>query len=1227
MPLLKKTLDVLNGIYTNINDTAGIDTPSWSSPGAWTSNASSGLPPNSMVDCRNIICTRDQKVVARPPLLTSWDFTSTYGSSAGYVVTGLYALPNSTTNSLLYTWANSTTANIGNFQTNTQYNQSSVENIIGGSVSSTFTGLQNLLPDYSWNLTTFPTISFNTTRFISSNSNVYVCGSNGVFRSTETYLRDITASSYNSFKKVINPIVKQLSAQITASPSAQNRWFSAGNLVQIQIVVTEQLSQSQIYQGKPSRLLTVNNIGTLSSIQLSFSVDNTNLFLNGAGVTVYRTIQYSPSSAAPTNYYACYEASLSSGTTVGNTTTFTNIELTLNDSSITAFQEIYTSLNRESAQSPISGVTLSAESSTAPVAQDVAVYKGYTAYGNIMTVPFTTLTYTNLPTNDGLDQLQVGATTISLPVISNSTTPPANTGVIDLTTGSYEGINSSPNSGNGYTLVLRPQNPSASSSAAQYCVPYYATASTIVKAGGTGTTWNLNITPSSTAPFDITTFPTTGIVAVVTGASATGAIMALFSYQSYTQITASGYYTFNDCVAYGIPFSDTNYTTLASAGTFFMFPLSGSSVSALPVYAIGSNATGYGGVVGFSLIPTYEEFPTRPFNSTIIGTVTNIGSSGAGGFITGAISFNGVYAQTSAQLLDSTTRATVDLYNSSKLNEDPYFIYDTSATAPVGRIRIESLYAGYSRLSPYSNSSSTSGTGYYDEIKARVFRASGTPQATFSEPITATYTNIMQQSVQVAAGLSFSKYNKPEEIAVDQIFTPQIVGDPLKPIIKMVSLYDRLLIFKQDEGTFRIDVEGAGSGILPVVSSNLQVDNTTWLLLPESVQVLEGQVIYFSTLGFTSLSPSITISNIGTSIATETLQNFAIIKNNGGINKVRSFVIPQQRLYGCTFPNVNPDNTSRTYVFNAANGNWTNWDGEYEQITVSARGQMSVTTPIYNPASTIVTESDIDTTSLNLNSINWTVLRQADFEAPQSNQIEDVMPLTGMTITESIPSSAITISGFTSSGVYKNLYNNLLLFKNRDIWYQFANGGVYKTQLTNTVVGTSITLTFVDAYGNSLISIPYTPSTSDSIITAVNSEILLNKYYTSTPRGTTLSHFNEVHLYGEEGLQLSNFNIGFKSSDVLNTEIIDLNGDFVLSLAGDYLTTVNSTPESQFSPYFVLNIDSYPFRFLVPRTAARGRYLQMALLHNTPNEVFSINSLAYMYRDTGSIKIKTHVSS
>ncbi len=1246
MPIQKISLDSILGLNTERNDSSGINSPAWSSMSAWAvENASSGATnPNTLLDCTNIIISRNKQAAARTAFVETWDFGTTYGSDPDFYTTGLYAVPNSTTDSLQLAWTNDTDANIGNFTNSIDQQMLSSRYIIAGVYSADFTispTFYQLLPDFNWNSVTFKVNSFNIARFSTSYSNIYIFSSNGVFRTTISYLQDTTVTNYNKFKRVTLPLVLNLSASLTAAPSDANRWFQSGYRVDIKVLVTDQLTSTQVYQGKPSRKLTVINTSTSTSIQITFVVDNTNIYINpgsnpanlpgSGGVAVYRTVSYLAKENPPTKYFRCWESTMDAGTTVTNTTTFTNIELTLNDDSISQFQLLYTDLSVESANSPV-GI-LSAESSAPPTARDVVSFSNYTVYGNVMSPPFAALTMIALPNVDGQDKLQVGSTDVFVTYTPNSIVAPANNGVIDNTTGTFIGT-AKPSGLDGYNLVIRPQDPNVNStgaSAGTYSVPWYAIADTLTTVTGTGSTFDIQIVPKSGEMFDITKFLTTGIIAVI-GTKATGNVVALFTYQSFTQVPASGWYLFSNCLAYGVPFSDTTWTTtLKASGNFPLYYVAGTAVTALSVYAIGSDATGYSSQVGFSLLPTYDKYPDRLFNQNPVGTISSVqqtSTTPAGTPVLATIYFKGVYSQTAGELLDQCVKTLCDTYNTARGPEDPYAVYDDSSTAPVGRIRFESIYSGYNRKSTYtSNISYTSGTGYYDQVTARVHRVIGVPiQLKFAEPVPSgsgsVLANIMQQSVQTVAGLTLSKFNKPEEIPIGQNLTPLIIGDSLKPIIKLVNQYNQLLVFKQNEGTYRVDVQGASSGILPFVTIAGLVDNTAWLLLPESVQVFEGSVVYFSNKAFVSITPTGQIQEISPTIATELLAAYSTIYTNGNTNDVRSWIIAQQRLYCCYFPYVSQDKTSITYVFNFSTGQWTKWSGEINDAAVSAAGQLSLTEYIFKLGSVVASQDQLNNAPIDTNTKYWSVVRQADFQNPSVTQIEDIISLTSFNIIQS-SNSIITISNFNSSSVYGNLYYLLVIWKQRTIWYQSAQNGFYIVSLVDAQVNTSVSLQFMDGKGN-IITAPIIDKTVDKLVSSVNIALYFNKFFIATPRGSTISHFNEVQIYTQEFEDYNYLYIGFNSIESTGSIVYENDMTTIVTTStGEYITTT-STIDSLFIPYYLFSKSQYTFRALVPLNSGRGRFIQIALKHGTPNEIFKLNSIVFIYRDLNSTKIKAH---
>jgi hypothetical protein len=120
-----------------------------------------------------------------------------------------------------------------------------------------------------------------------------------------------------------------------------------------------------------------------------------------------------------------------------------------------------------------------------------------------------------------------------------------------------------------------------------------------------------------------------------------------------------------------------------------------------------------------------------------------------------------------------------------------------------------------------------------------------------------------------------------------------------------------------------------------------------------------------------------------------------------------------------------------------------------------------------------------------------------------------------------------------------------------------------------------------------------------------------------------MSHYNEVQLYTNFGSIYSYLQLGFNSLAASNVIVVDELGNTVTD-STDNTVVLDESLDALFSPFTVLQSSQYVFRALVPLASGRGRFIQIALKHNTPNEVFILNSITYIFRDTTSTKIKAH---
>lgn len=1148
-------------------------------------------PPNSLSDCKNVIATREGKIEARPGLPTIWNLPAPYGNNPQFSPNSIFYIPSSD-NSFIFTYQNtSNTDDIGQFADQVNYIFNSTFYILSGIIYNDFTSYPYLKSIFTWG-PQFPINSFTFSYTSSIFNNIYLNSANGLFRTINSVVTNITPTNYNQFKKINVPLIKFFKPELSLSSSLtdDNRWLKSGYKVDLIAVCNEQINVSQVLEGIPTRTYQILNIGTTGAITINLSISNINLNLDQGFIEIYRTLQYDPTKAPPTLYYKCYESNLANGSISLDLIEFNDIILTLNDDTI--------QFNNEQLYTSLSQLGPANVNCTIPVSDEFTLHQDYAVYSNLMRPPFASLIFTGLPKN-GIDSLKIGATDVILKYTDNSIIPPANNGIIDLVTGTYRNV--SDNGGAHYNLLIKSIPPDATGMANDYTVPFYAVASIIALTDSTKSVNDITITPSPTKIFDISKFPETGgIVAIVANVQVT----SLFSYKTYEADPTNGKWIFKSCTAAGVEFSQWAYT-----GDVALFLLDASTFTALPVYATAVSTTPAGG--GFSLLPNFELYPTRPFSDIPVGRCVDFySSSNVLPEVLADIEFFGIYTQTASQQLDEVARNFSDGYNFARNPEDPYISYNPQE---LGYISIISQYAGYNPLSTYStNNNYTSGSGFYDQIKASV---SISAEVTFDKLLTTIPVNIMEESPQVINGITFSKLGRPEACSLNQVLNPVLIGSSLNAVIKTLSIYNKLFVFKEREGTYKIIMDEGSE--LPTVSSRQLVDNTAWLLLDNSVQAWEDGAIFFSNRGFCYINGNGDVEPISVEIEKEALDAYQNIKQSNLVNRVSSFLVADTRIYGCYFPNSNPDGTGFFYIFNMFKKEWTRWDTEVLSITVKSNGQITFFYPVlqYGSGFSYQDNYTLENIPVKYSQRTFCQLRQSPLYQNLSSQIDEKIPLNQSNIILSNNTYIISQTGNTS--VYQNLYNYFVTMKGKDIYYNSASSGIFTLVISGSSPPNSVTL----SSKKSNFILPTPNNVLDFILGGVNSEIYFNKFYPVQPRGASLSHFSEFQGLITEGISLTDVKFLFFNQGINQNVIIDNLGNFVID-DEDNLVVTSLPSFFDYENIFELpNVSSY-FRINVPLSCARGRYFEYSLKHSTPYEIFMLTSLTFKYKNINSIRSK-----
>lgn len=1163
------------------------------------------LSGNSLQLCKNLVAVKEKRLQARYGYPSIWDLPSPYGNSSAFLPKSIFYIPNSV-NSFLFAYHNTATNvdDIGYFtDSTTNYNFTTSVYYEGGAVETNFSSVPNLKPVFTWDPAIYPIPDFSLPRIAYSFGNIYILGADGLFRTTPlSVINPTQAGGYNQFKKIKPPLIVSVTISATSSPAPGDRWQSSGNYVDIVALVVENINATQQLEGIPSEVISYLNVGSENCPSATVVVNNTNLLLTNAGLQIYRTIQYAPGTAAPTLYYKCYESQLTAGTTVNFQTTFTNIKLNLNDTTIeTNNEQLYNSTSSTTTTYSGTGVT----NSFLPTAVDFLIHQNYGVYANVMVPPYANLTFTALPAI-GTDVLTIGATSVGLTYTVNSTTPPANDGQINQTTGSFVGT--ADNGGSHYNLIIKPIAPSITGSPNDFSVPFYAVASMLVPSGTTNNAYNVVVTPIAGQTFDISKFTATGGIVAVVGTSSFN-LLALFNYQSYEATITSGVWTFEGCSAFGTPFANWQCT---AAATYYLYFLPGTTVFNLDVYAAVTNS------VGWSVLPTYELYPTRTYINFPVGLCQNFATSGTPNYyVLADINWTGVYNLNAADQLNEVATNFTNGYNAARAAEDPYIYYSPSN---LGQITILGSESGYNPNSMYAhNSAYTSGNYYYNQIKASV-NSGATVQ--FSIPLTTTPTNIMLQDVPTINGIIISKSGRPEAVPLQNVLSPLLVGSPLKAITRISSIFNSLYVFKKEEGIYQV-ILPAGPTIASVTSVQL-IDDTSWLLIPNSVKSWGNTIIYFSTRSFTVINGATSsVSYVSLQIEKDLLSIYNYLYNNNLIDAVRSFVIPELWLYGCYFPNINSDGTGVVYIYNIIEGKWTTWDTDMDAVDVKTNGQLTFFYPWWNLGTSYTSDVGLSEDPIEFGTRYWTSIRQTPYQQLQTNQFDELVPLTNASISVDPILNQVTITQTGTATPYQNIYKMMVAFKNKDIYYKIGITQPLRMKISNAVLDNSIVLSPYDPTFNlSTAGL----STADSLVGGVNVLMEFNKFYTSYPAGAGLTRFKEIQGLLEEGISLTFFKIYVSPVNEANDSItvVDQYGNTVVDNNGDIVVVGTSNPFFDVDNDNLLEIgevSSY-FRTSVPASSIRGRFIELWVSHASPGEIFTLTTLTYKYTNIKTLRSK-----
>jgi hypothetical protein len=1096
-------------------------------------------PPNSLYDCKNITFYKYGQASARKGQAIWFDQTQ---NSINYPQTSIHAKSSFDFSGFFVTYTPDTTssrvATINSSGTlllaNAAVKFVLAPNSVGIRSSSSASGSQ-----------IDPAPTNYQVLWGSSNQNSLAMFPNGLYRtcgptnSQNTLIKKAQISKINSFT----------ASFLSATGSyADVQWFKSGYVTKLKAVIETYYPETGGFYQSPTLQATYNsssgyfsdsivNLSADGGISINLNLDTTNILdLNWSVLKIYRTLQYKLGTTAEVDYHLCYETTL-----VPNSPT-----ITYDNYGIATITNLILKANDDFIRSSETIYTDTnndgglGEAITSPYAEDFVNYKGYITYGGIKRSPYVNLAQISVEDQPSI-YFSLGTTSTSLnplllPTTSlvNSLTPPPTTGL--LGDANLNTLTFKGSAGAYYPLRIRVYaNPTDKN-----VIPFYAVASKIETTSNSGSAV-IKITPASNSAFDATRFSSPGIMAIVGSDGYT--VVDIIQYRDFEQVSQEGKINFFD--ASFIRNNGTAFTALT--GTFFVFFLQGSSINNLPIYPISYDDNGT--LKAFSLLPTYYTYPTKKFMDTPVGWVSSLSWDAVNSRVQCYPTFSGILWR------DEAAKLKAAVFNlSSQINTLSGFV---SIYQPPFNMIIASTYAG-------THNTTFANNGNYDSL---FFGLTSGGSSKFSEALTVSPTDFSEKTY-LPNSLIFSKLNRPEEIALASFLDPVKIGSEDNKILRLAVNNDQLYVFKEYDGIFRVEItEGTSS---PQLSTIAVVDNTVQLIAKYSLQEFNESIYFLSNKGVLQLNNG-QFTNLSRTI--ETQIKTAFLAETDPL-KIVSFSNEYRKIYGIRFPTSN-----KTYILDTLTGQWSIWDTQFNAAFVEPSGKQyfAQTVPTPSPSYIIRRDTPGDITNL-------------------SGQYDEVIPLTGSTITYNPSTLIITISRTGTSSIYQNIFNlsysrfsglatSDINSSNGDFVY-IDQSGTLTRLLYNSSLSSSGTLSFT-----AIEALPATPTTTDSLIVGVNSSVSFNRFFITG--SLNLNQFSESHLHIINRVDDVGINFECDSeTPTFNTPLITTDGTYEL------------------------------IRVLIPRDQARGQWIQARVRHSKPYERFILGGIGWVYRNVSSFRTK-----
>jgi hypothetical protein len=1153
MPLTSRTLANLVGLNT---EASPIDP--------------TAMPPNSLLDCRNITFSKAGQVVARKGQPVYWDL---YSATSPYTIRAISSASADETGDFYgFGQSASNGGQAFNLVSNGTFGEAVIAYYTGTLTSGVRTAASPTAAASPMDTANFA--SYTPKSWFSQNK-MYASSKNGIFRQEPD----------GKLRRVTTPVPAITATSFPNTFSAEEAWLGTGYACRIVCVLVEYFEDGTFIESPISSEAVVENVSYASVPRVAVKVNCHNIRdLSRTYFEIYRTLSYKIGDPQEIEFKKCRAIPLDDSNIVISGDLAQNsiaILLPANDDLIRSSETLYASPNGDGGNYYVN--------CPPPAANDVTVFKEYTVYAGIKRPPFIQVTATGFgagtPGTFEVKTTTAGTptkVTTTLTTQANSTSDPSATGQMTFSpTNDYtfKGVRSA-----AVNLGIRPVSPVAPDTT-KCVVPWYA------KVGyklyrKDATDGNIVRIKPTTGSFDLDRFTSPkGCFAVVesTGTNLIGAVRDIVTYDDYEQIPGTnGYIEFYgaqskasfDATGSGC-WDATSPTT--TAATYYLYPLSTADTNNLPIYPISTDADGTNYDEAYSLLPTFYQYPSTPFMQTPVGIAGAISYDTSGDRIQCRPVFFGLLWKDVTQRLDRSVKALVQDHNTNRVYKSPYMVY----TGEPFKFLVVGAFPGSHTL---ANTETNSGN--YDAI---FLNTASSSTFTYDENITSSSgsTNF-SEDVNIPNGLVFSKRNRSECVPLSAILAPEKVGQDAYRIQRVAVNNDQLYVFKDKEGIFRVQiVEGT---VVPQIAATSVVDNTVWLVGDDTLQELQESIYFLSNKGMIRLNNG-QLVNISRAIESQIKD---ALSRESDTNNIKSFKNEFRRLYGIYFPTAD-----KTFVYDTFTEQWSIWDAAFTTAYGMADGRLILAkdASLYNSSGTPVTGR---------------VVVRDSYAGGGWDAAADQYDLSVAVTTPSTGNTAVFTSGAGATTYLNNIASISTMFDMAQDKVYYKVGAVYYPMTYVSVDAVAKTATFTMDDGINC------PGLSGTLVIGVNSKIVLNRFWPSSTPGVTFD--GQVMPSSPQGaMTFTQFSECVLHTIGTHTNIKVAFETDVSSI--DFSSTVSPESYSVTLPAFYDTI-----RVGVPRNQARGRWIAVEIKHDYPLQKFTLAGVGWTFKDSNTYRMKARIN-